>query len=254
MVIKKISLAKIMKKGRAMYLAYDQGMEHGPADFDDENVDPLDIIRIAKDGKFNALIVQKGVARKYNKEILSSRIPLIVKLNGKTNLTKGEPLSRQLCTVKEAVSLGAVAVGFTVYIGSAHENIMLMEFENIVREAHKIGIPVIVWVYPRGAGIKGRSGAELMAYAARFGLETGADMVKINYNGNKKDLAWAVKSAGRCKVVVAGGSKRSEKELLKRTKEIISVGAAGLAIGRNVWQSDNPLKISKELKKEVFVK
>ena len=82
---------------------------------------------------------------------------------------------------------------------------------------------------------------ENMAYAARVGLELGADIVKINYNGNAKDLEWAVKSAGRCKVVIAGGVKENEKDFLKNVKDIINSGASGLAIGRNIWQSSNPL-------------
>src|SRR3989344_1351316 len=120
-----INLNKITKKGKAFYLAYDQGMEHGPVEFNDTNVDPKYIIDIAKKGKFTAMIFQKGIAEKYNKEIKSSKIPLIIKLNGKTNLYKGESFSEQLCTVKEAIKLGAKAVGYTIYIGSEHENKML---------------------------------------------------------------------------------------------------------------------------------
>ena len=70
-----INLNKITKKGKALYLAYDQGIEHGPIDFNDKNVDPLYIIDIAKKGKFSAVIFQKGIAEKYNKEIKKSKIP-----------------------------------------------------------------------------------------------------------------------------------------------------------------------------------
>ena len=83
----KIKLGKIMKKGKAMYLAYDQGLEHGPSsDFNDKNVDPLYILDIAKKGRFNGVVFQKGIAEKYNKEIRRSKVPLILKLNGKTNI------------------------------------------------------------------------------------------------------------------------------------------------------------------------
>jgi fructose-bisphosphate aldolase, class I len=247
-----IKLDKILAKGKALYLAYDQGIEHGPTDFNDKNVDPNYIIKIAREGKFNAVIFQKGIAEKYQAEIKKSKIPLIVKLNGKTSLVKGEPVSRQLCTVDEAVKLGAVAVGYTIYIGSQHENVMLQEFEDIEREAHKKGIPVIAWIYPRGKGVEDKSSAELMAYAARVGLEIGADIIKISYNGNLRDLEWAVKSAGRCKVVVAGGGKKDEVELLEQVKEIMQAGAIGLAVGRNVWQSSKPSEISGKIKKIVF--
>lgn len=248
----KLKLNKILKKGRAMFLAYDQGMEHGPTDFNDKNVNPAYIINIASKGGFSAVIFQKGIAEKYQKEIKQSKVSLVVKLNGKTNLVRGEPVSRQLCSVDEAIKLGAVAVGYTIYIGSEFEKEMLIEFEKIRREAHKKGLPVIVWIYPRGKGIKGKKKRNLMAYAARVGLEIGADVVKLQSTGDKKDIEWAVESAGKCKVIIAGGAKKSEKKLLKEIKDAISVGCIGVAIGRNVWQAKNPLVISRKLRKVIW--
>jgi len=247
-----VNLNKLLKKGKALFLAYDQGLEHGPSDFNDKNVDPLFIIEIAKKAKYNAVIFQKGIAEKYNKEIKKSKVPLIIKLNGKTNLFKGEPISRQLCSVDEAIKLGAVAVGYTIYIGSRYENIMMQEFEKIQREAHSKSLPVIAWIYPRGKSIARKSKRELMAYACRVGLELGADIIKINYNGKINDLKWAVKSAGKTKVVIAGGVKKGEKELIKQVKDIRNTGCIGLAIGRNIWQSKNPYEISKRIKKMIW--
>jgi len=247
-----IKLNKITKKGRALFLAYDQGLEHGPEDFNDKNVNPKYIIDIAKKGGYTGIIFQKGIAEKYNKEIKKSKIPLIVKLNGKTNLFKGEPIARQLCTVKEAIKLGAAAVGYTIYLGSNYEDKMLQEFENIQREAHSRNLPVIAWIYPRGKSVKNKNKAELMAYAARTGLEIGADIIKIQYNGNAKDLRWAVKSAGKTKVVIAGGIKKEEKRLLKQVKEIMNAGCIGIAIGRNIWQNKNPLEITKKIRKVIL--
>jgi len=177
---------------------------------------------------------------------------LIIKLNGKTSMVSGEPISRQLCTVDEAIKLGAVAVGYTIYFGSEYESEMLSEFENIERQAHSKGIPVIVWAYPRGKGTEGKSSSELMAYGSRAGLELGADIVKIVYNGDSKDLKWAVKSAGKTKVVIAGGAKEDENEFINQIKEIINAGAIGLAVGRNVWQSDKPHDLTKKMKKVIW--
>ncbi|MCK5449645.1 hypothetical protein KAI32_02170 [Candidatus Pacearchaeota archaeon] len=247
-----IKLNKIVRKGKALFLAYDQGLEHGPTDFNDKNVDPEFIIKIAKKGKYTGIIFQKGIAEKYSREIKLSKIPLIVKLNGKTNLVMGEPVSRQLCTVGEAIKLGAVAVGYTIYIGSKHEDEMLSEFESIQREAHKNGLPVICWIYPRGKGVSGRKKKDLMAYAARVGLEIGTDIIKIQSNGKKEDLAWAVKSAGKTRVVIAGGKMKDEKDLIKEVRESMNVGCIGFAIGRNVWQSKNPLKISNKIREVIW--
>ncbi|MBU0906593.1 MAG: hypothetical protein KKD18_04410 [Nanoarchaeota archaeon] len=250
-----VSLNKILTRGKAIYLAYDQGIEHGPVDFNDKNVNPEYIIQIAKKGKYNAVIFQKGIAEKYRKEIEKSKAPLILKLNGKTSLRKGEPFSTQLCTVAEALRLKAAAVGYTVYIGSEYEPKMLREFEKIQEEAHKNNLPVIAWIYPRGKGVKGKSEKELLAYACRTGLEIGADIVKVHWNGkNPSELKWAVKSAGKTKVVIAGGSKTSEKILLNEAKQALAAGCIGLAIGRNIWQSDKPLELTRKIKKVIWSK
>ncbi|MBM3200637.1 hypothetical protein FJZ53_06885, partial [Candidatus Woesearchaeota archaeon] len=121
----KPKLSTITTDGKSLLLAYDQGLEHGPTDFDDKNVDPDYIQEIAVKGKYNGLIFQKGVAEKY----YNCKIPLILKLNGKTNLVKGEPIAAQLCSVKEAIELGAKAVGYTIYVGSAHEATMFKDFQ-----------------------------------------------------------------------------------------------------------------------------
>lgn len=248
-----VKLNKILKNGKALYLAYDQGLEHGPSlDFNDKNIDPLYILEIAKKGNFQGVVFQKGIAEKYSAEIKKSKVPLIVKLNGKTSLSDGEPVARQLCTVKEAIKLGASAVGYTLYIGSKNESIMFQEFESIEREAHKKGIPVIAWVYPRGKRIKNDTSREMMSYAARVALELGADIVKLKYGGNEKDLQWTIKSAGKTKVVIAGGVKKSEKLLLKQIKEIMKAGAIGLAIGRNIWQHKAPLEIAGKIQKIIW--
>lgn len=245
----KISLDKITTKGKSLFLAYDQGMEHGPTgDFNDKNIDPRYIIKIAQEGKFNAIIFQKGIAEKYNDEIKKSGVPLILKLNGKTNLYKGEPVSAQLATVTEAVSLGAVAVGYTIYIGSEYESEMLEQFETIERDAHAQGIPVIAWIYPRGRSVDVKKGGELLAYACRVGLELGADIVKVHWGGNPEDLKWAVKSAGKTKVVIAGGVKKEEKTLLEEIKTAMKCGVSGIAIGRNMWQSEKPAALTKKIK------
>lgn len=244
----RIKLSKITSKGKALFLAYDHGMEHGPTDFNDKDVDPDYILDIAIKGKYNGIVFQKGIAEKYYK----GKIPLILKLNGKTNLVKGEPLSTQLCSVKEALELGAKAIGYTIYVGSAHEAKMFREFEKIQKEAHNHGLPVIAWMYPRGKAIRQPRSKKITAYSARLGLELGADIAKLQAPNKIEHLSWAVKSAGKTKVVIAGGLKCTPKKLLEKTHKIMETGAIGLAIGRNVWQHKEPIKITKALKKIIF--
>jgi len=243
---------KLLHENKCLFLAYDQGLEHGPSDFNDSSVNPKSIISLAKRGKFNALIVQKGIAEQYHEEIKKSKVPLIIKLNGKTNLSHGEPLSTQLCTVNEALKLGAAAVGYTIYIGSEHESVMFKEFESIERTAHAHGLPVIAWIYPRGKAVLGKPEGQLLAYAARVGLEIGAHMVKLYWNGSKEELEWAIKAAGKCKVVIAGGLPLGQRELLSRVREAMSAGASGFAIGRSIWQAKDPLELTKKIKKVIW--
>jgi len=91
-----------------------------------------------------------------------------------------------------------------------------------------------------------------MAYACRVGLEIGADIIKIKFEGKVNDLKWAVKSAGRTKVVIAGGIKKGEKKFLSQVDDIMESGCIGLAIGRNIWQSKKPLDITKKIKKIIW--
>ncbi|MFH0978665.1 MAG: fructose-bisphosphate aldolase [Candidatus Woesearchaeota archaeon] len=244
----RLSLKKLSTDEKSLILAYDQGLEHGPTDFDDVNVDPNYILEIAKKGKYNAVILQKGIAEKY----YDGSVPLIVKLNGKTNFQKQEPIAPLLCSVKEAIDIGACAVGYTIYVGSAHEAMMFREFRKVQEQAHDRGLPVIAWMYPRGAAIKNELDKNTLAYSARIGLELGADILKMKYNGSVEDLKWIIKVAGQAKVMIAGGSKTTDKNFLQEASDVISAGCFGLAVGRNIWQNKEPLKITEALRKVVF--
>ena len=122
------------------------------------------------------------------------------------------------------------------------------EFEQIQKEAHAKGLPVIAWIYPRGQAVQNEFDRKILAYGARVGLELGADIIKMKYNGKPKDVRWMVKSAGKAKLVIAGGPKTNVKGLLKHTKEIMNAGAVGLAIGRNVWQHEHPVAMIRALR------
>jgi class I fructose-bisphosphate aldolase len=145
--------------------------------------------------------------------------------------------------------LGAKAVGYTIYLGSEHEGAMLEEFGRIQEEAHAQNLAAIAWIYPRGAAIKNDIAPEIVAYAARAGLEFGADAVKIKYTGDVETFRWAVKCAGKTKVFMSGGPKAaSEIDFLKQVRGALDAGATGLAVGRNVWQSSDPIKMARMLR------
>lgn len=245
-------LEKLSTKGKYLFLAYDHGLEHGPGDLDDRSVDPNFILNIALGGSYNAVILQKGIAEKYWAGSKYQKIPLIVKLNGKTNIFQGEPYAPQFCSVKYAKYIGASAVGYTIYVGSEYEHIMLKEFGAIVEEAHSFRLPVIAWMYPRGKAVKNEASPEVVSYAARVGLEVGADMIKIKYPGSKESFRQSVNAAGRVKVVLSGGPQVLEEEFLRIVKDAMDAGAVGIAVGRNVWQNEDPLAMTKRLKEIIF--
>ena len=252
----KPNLNKFLKKGKAIFMAYDHGFEHGPTDFDGRTIDPnfiLDIVR--QSGVYTALIFQEGVAQSYY-DAKKEKIPLLVKLNGKTVFHRGEePYSPLLCTVDEAIRLGAKAVGYTIYVGSEHEAKMMQEFSQVEDEAHAKGLVVTAWMYPRGKHVAGKEKTkEVVAYAARLGLELGADFIKIPYTGDPESFRWVVKSAGKTKVLVSGGVKKKTNEFLKEVKDFMSAGATGIAVGRNVWQSREPVAVSKNLTEVIYGK
>lgn len=248
----KTALHKILKDGKALYLAYDQGLEHGPSsDFNIDNVDPDYILKLAEKGKATAVVLHHGLAEKYYQNYRKTT-PLILKLNGKTKIPRIDPISSQLCSVKRAIKLGASAVGYTIFVGSPYEHYMLSEFSKIVEEAHDNGLPVVAWMYPRGRFVPDDKSTEITAYAARVGLELGADIVKLRYNEDLPGFKWAVKSAGRAKVVAAGGFHTKEETLLQHTRDVMDAGGIGAAIGRNIWQSEKPLKTMRALKSIIF--
>ena len=268
----------IMPDGRAMILAYDQGFEHGPRDFLEhpESSNFEYILDIAKRGRFTGIVLHAGLAEKYESEIRDSKVPLILKLNGTSELyTEEDPYSPQLYSVEDALELGAMAVGYTVYSGSKYGDEMQREFSKIIREAHSKGIPVIGWMYPRGKSLFDRRSASktlkialeeqekanlaidetpsIVAYGARIGLELGADIVKVKYTGSPESFRWVIQAAFPTKVVMSGGPMtKTDEEFLSRVRDVLTAGAVGIAVGRNIWQRKDPLIISEKLHQIIF--
>lgn len=241
------------RNGKAMLLAYDHGMEHGPIDLIGDSYDPNYILNLAIQGGFTGVIFQKGIAEKYYwQSDYARKIPLIIKVNGKTRITPGEPFSAQNCSVTLAKQLGAKAVGYTIYLGSEKESIMLKTFGQIQEEAHRLGIAAIAWIYPRGRAVDKGDSPEMVSYAARLALELGADAVKIKYSNSEESFARAIKMAGRTKVLLSGGEKLSEENFLQRIKDIIRAGATGVAVGRNIWQREDALVFATKLQKVIW--
>jgi class I fructose-bisphosphate aldolase len=246
-----MNLHTVSRDDTYMILAYDQGFEHGPTDFDQSNVDPYYVFDIALHGNYTAIACHAGIAEKYWHDEYQE-VPLLVKLNGKTKRSSGDPRSLQHCSVRRAQELGASAVGYTIYLGSEHQQEMFQEFGEIVERAHELGLSTVCWMYPRGTNIDDELATENIAYGARIAHELGADVVKVKDNGDEPGMHWATQNAAKTDLVVAGGSKTSHSEFLHNVERARRFGADGIAVGRNIWQSDKPLKLTAGVRKILF--
>ena len=256
--------------GTLMMLPIDQGLEHGPIDFFD-NPDSIDtdwIYRLAVAGNFSGIALHVGLAEKYQKRY-AGRVPLVLKINGKTNLPNDDDAFSPLTSsVEDAVRLGADGVGYTLYVGSPAQDVDIAQCKEVRRECERFGMPLIVWGYPRGAAVKAKGGIDSLYavdYAARVACEIGADIVKLNepkwdaasaaklpkpYDTLEFDdlegLRKVVKSAGRTLVLVSGGSKMGDDDTVHKARVAMEAGCVGLIFGRNMWQRkwDNALAIA----------
>jgi class I fructose-bisphosphate aldolase len=243
----------LTRNGRAIVLAHDHGLEHGPGAFADvpERLDPERVFEMATHDAVTGFAVGKGLAETYYHSYDDS-VNLLAKLNGTSALWEGEPYSPQNWSVEYANELGADAVGYTVYPGTNRETEMFEEFGGVQEAARERDLPVAMWSYPRGQAIKAHRKPETIAYAARIGLELGADFAKVKHPRSKEAMARAVDAGDAVNVLLSGGSKTSDYEFLSTVEGAVDAGVAGLAVGRNVWQRDDPTAILDALEAVVY--
>ncbi len=260
-----------LRNGTALFLPYDQGLEHGPRDFfaNPDAADPRYIVKLAGEGGFNGVVLQIGLAEKFFWDY-AGEVPLVLKLNGKTDIpSDADALSPVHAEVADAVRLGADAVGYTMYVGTPAAETDFAQFHRIRADAQRFGMPLIVWAYPRGSAIAKRGGKDsfyAVHYAARVASELGADVVKVNFPHPEKTSgvpeaytrAYAsqdaidavVRAANRTLLLVSGGEKAGDDVMLEKARQSMEAGATGLIFGRNVWQRDHEasLRFASELR------
>jgi predicted phospho-2-dehydro-3-deoxyheptonate aldolase len=194
-------------------------------------------------GNADAILVHKGIA----KRIDTGQAGLIVMLSGMSNLSPNLNGKVQVCSVQEAIRIGADAVSVHVNVGAQDEDKMLQNLGKISEECDLFGLPLLAMMYPRGPKIQNEHLPEVVAHAARIGAELGADIIKTNYTGDIETFKTVVESCP-VPVVIAGGPKcKSNQEILQTTFDSLKAGAVGLSIGRNVFQCENPTQIVKAL-------
>ncbi len=238
---KKRRLTRIFKEdNRTVIVPMDHGVTIGPC----EGIENMQtIVNQLVKGNVDAVLVHKGIA----KRIEAGNAGLIVMLSGASNLSPNQNNKVRVCTVQEAVRLGADAVSVHVNVGAQDEDKMLVELGRVADECDLFGMPLLAMMYPRGPKINNEHAPEVVAHAARLGAELGADIIKTNYTGDIETFKGVVECCP-VPIVIAGGPKaKTAKDTLEMTAEAMKAGSAGLSIGRNVFQHEKPAAMVKAL-------
>ncbi len=230
----------MQQDNRTVIVPMDHGVTIGPVQ---GIVNMQQTINQLLKGGVDAVLVHKGIA----KHVDAGDAGLIVMLSGMSNLSPNVNSKVQVCSVQEAIRLGADAVSVHVNVGAQDEDKMLSNLGKVADECDVFGMPLLAMMYPRGPKIQDEHAPEVVAHAARIGAELGADIIKANFTGNIDTFKIVVESCP-VPVVIAGGPKcKSATEILQTTHDALTAGAAGLSIGRNVFQYENPALIVKAL-------
>jgi predicted phospho-2-dehydro-3-deoxyheptonate aldolase len=238
---KKRRLKRIFKEdGRTVIVPMDHGVTIGPV----KGIENMQqIVDCLLKGAVDAVVVHKGIA----KCIDPSNAGLIVQLSAMSSFSPSSGNKVQVCTVQEAIRLGADAVSVHVNVGAQDEDKMLTILGKVADECEVYGMPLLAMMYPRGPKIQNEHAPDVVAHAARLGAELGADIIKTNYTGDIETFKAVVESCP-APVLIAGGAKaKTVKDVLQMTSESIKAGGLGLSIGRNVFQHENPTAMVKAL-------
>jgi fructose-bisphosphate aldolase/2-amino-3,7-dideoxy-D-threo-hept-6-ulosonate synthase len=238
---KKRRLRRVFRDdNRTVIVPMDHGVTVGPVK---GLVDMQGIVSKLLLGGVDAVVINRGIAKRVD----TGNAGLIVHLSGITRHCPDPNNKVQICSVEDAVRLGADAVSVHVNVGAPQEAQMLATLGSVAYECDSLGIPLLAMMYPRGPKIKNPHDAELVAHAARLGAELGADVVKTNYTGDTDSFREVVAGCP-VPVIIAGGPKAdTARDVLRMVHGSLKAGGAGLSIGRNVFQYEYPTKIVKAL-------
>jgi len=259
---------KLAGTGKMVILPVDQGFEHGPARSFAPNpagYDPRYFFQLAIEAGCNAYAAPLG-ALEAGISDYCGEIPLILKCNNHDVLNdEKDPISAITAGVGDALRLGCVAVGFTIYPGSSERVTMYQELRELTAEAKEVGLAVVVWSYPRGSSIskEGETAVDVVTYAAQIAAQLGADIIKVKLPSAKIELAEAqkvyqkyeipiatltdrvrnvIQSAfnGRRIVIFSGGATAADEPFFEEVRAIRDGGGFGSIIGRNSFQRKKP--------------
>ena len=249
MIGKKIRLERIIDRnsGRTVIVPMDHGVTVGPID---GLTDMRTTISKIVAGGANAILMHKGIVRVGHRGG-GKDVGLIVHLSGGTTISPDPNAKELVCTVEQAIKLGADAVSVHINLGAETDKEMLGQLGYVSEQCFDWQMPLVAMMYTRGPKIKNEYDVNNVKLAARVGAELGADIVKVVYTGDAETFAQVVQGCP-VPVVIAGGPKMgSDVEIFKMVEGALKAGAAGISIGRNAFQHRNPTKMIEALCKMV---
>jgi fructose-bisphosphate aldolase/2-amino-3,7-dideoxy-D-threo-hept-6-ulosonate synthase len=191
-------------------------------------------------GGADAVLTQKGMAPRVHPN--RNGAGYVVHVNASTTRGPDANDKRRTATVEEALRAGADAVSFHINVGSDHEREQIEDLARLTDAASQYGLPVLAMAYARGPGVDSED-PEALGHAVRLAEELGADLVKTGYSGDAKSFERVTEST-RLPVLIAGGEPEGDRATLDAVRGAIDAGAAGVSIGRSVFQHDDPEAIA----------
>lgn len=245
---KAVRLGQILnpETGKLVIVAMDHCPAIGPCP---GMIDPVDTVRNVCKGRPDTLFMHKGNLKKVYPILVEHRVPFLLSISTAT-VTGPQPDRVYLVdTVEYAAQIGASGVSMRTFMGSEYEHEMIRDLGHVSAECEKYGLVLMAMVYPYG--FENNFDPQHVRHAARIGAELGADVVKTYYTGNPEGFAQVTESSP-VPVVMSGGPRtETAVEFLETVKGAMDGGAAGVAVGRNVWQHPHPAAMLEAVKKVV---
>ena len=239
---KQLRMRRLRTAGRYLTVPMDHGLTLGPVAGLADIESTIDAVTGAG---ADAVLTQRGIAPRVHEN--ANNAGYIIHLNGSTAIGPDEDDKRLTGTVEDAVRAGADAVSLHINVGSAHEPAQIEQLAEVTSHAATYGLPVLAMTYARGAGVSNPEQTEAyaddLARAVRLGEELGADLVKTQYAGDPDSFRRVVE-ATRLPVLIAGGSKATDAETLSMVAGAMTAGAAGVSMGRSIFQHEDPAAIT----------
>ncbi len=249
MVGKKIRLERIIDRnsGKTVIIPMDHGVTVGPIE---GLKDMRTTVSKVVSGGANAILMHKGIVGAGHRG--SGRdVGLILHLSAGTSLSPDPNAKELVCTVEEAIELGADAVSIHINLGADTDKEMLRQMGHVSKKCLQWQMPLVAMMYTRGHKIKNEYDVNNVKHAARVGAELGADIVKCAYTGSAESFKEVVDGCP-VPVVIAGGEKtESVDDIFRMVAGALQAGAAGLSIGRNAFQHEKSDKMIAALSKIV---